>query len=53
MAMSYHLNMISTQISGMPEEMKFGCAAVLIALILLINSVSIVLRVWLRRRKQW
>jgi phosphate transport system permease protein len=53
MAMSYHLNMISNQISGMPDEMKFGCAAVLIALILIINSVSIGLRVWLRHRKRW
>jgi phosphate transport system permease protein len=53
MALSYHLNMISNQISGMPDEMKFGCAAVLIALILIINSVSIGLRVWLRRRKRW
>lgn len=53
MAMSYHLNMIVNQISGMPEEMKFGAAAVLIALILIINSFSIILRVWLRRRKRW
>src|SRR6185295_18226524 len=34
MAMSMHLNIISNQISQMPESMKFGCAAVLIALIL-------------------
>jgi ABC-type phosphate transport system permease subunit len=37
----------------MPEKMKFGSAAVLIALILLINSLAIVLRVWLRGRKRW
>lgn len=53
LALSYHLNMISNQISGMPESMKFGCAAVLIALILIINSFSIGLRVWLRRHKRW
>jgi hypothetical protein len=33
--------------------MKFGSAAVLIALILVVNSFSIALRVWLRARKRW
>lgn len=53
MAMSQHLNIISNQISQMPEIMKYGCAAVLIALILFVNSFAIVLRVWLRGRKRW
>ena len=53
MAMSMHLNIISNQISQMPEKMKFGSAAVLIALILFVNSFAIVLRVWLRGRKRW
>jgi phosphate transport system permease protein len=53
MAMSMHLNIISNQISQMPEQMKFGSAAVLIALILAINSVAVALRVWLRGRKRW
>ena len=53
MAMSYHLHVVAEKISGMPEAMKFGTAAVLIALILIINSFSITLRVWLRSRKKW
>lgn len=53
MAMSMHLNIISNQISQMPERMKYGSAAVLIALILFVNSFAIVLRVWLRSRKRW
>jgi ABC-type phosphate transport system permease subunit len=53
MAMSMHLNIISTQISQMPDRMKYGCAAVLITLILFVNSFAIVLRVWLRGRKRW
>jgi phosphate transport system permease protein len=53
MAMSMHLNIISNQVSRMPETMKFGCAAVLILLILFVNSFAIVLRVWLRGRKRW
>jgi phosphate transport system permease protein len=52
-AMSMHLHVISTQISRMPDVMKFGAAAVLIALILFINSFAIALRVWLRGRKRW
>jgi phosphate transport system permease protein len=52
-AMSMHLHVISTQISRMPDVMRFGSAAVLIALILAINSFAIVLRVWLRGRKRW
>ncbi|MFT5121558.1 MAG: phosphate transport system permease protein [Candidatus Omnitrophota bacterium] len=53
MALSYHLHIITEQISGMPEAMKFGTAAVLIGLILVVNSFSIGLRIWLRSRKKW
>lgn len=53
MAMSMHLHVISSQISQMPDVMKFGCAAVLIGLILFINSFAIALRIWLRNRKRW
>jgi phosphate transport system permease protein len=53
MALSYHLHIVAEKISGMPEEMKYGTAAVLIALILVLNSFSIALRVWLRSRKKW
>jgi len=53
MAMSMHLNVISNQISQMPEVMKYGSAAVLIILILFVNSFAIALRVWLRSRKRW
>jgi phosphate transport system permease protein len=53
MAMSMHLNIISNQISKMPENMKYGSAAVLIGLILFVNSFAIALRVWLRGRKRW
>ena len=53
LAMSMHLNIISNQVSRMPEAMKFGSAAVLIGLILFVNSFAIALRVWLRGRKKW
>jgi phosphate transport system permease protein len=53
MAMSMHLHVISSQISQMPDMMKYGCAAVLIGLILCVNSFAIGLRIWLRGRKRW
>lgn len=53
MALSMHLHVISTQITGMPRAMQFGCAAVIIGMILAINSVSMVLRVYLRSQKKW
>ena len=53
MAMSMHVYIISNQISKMPETMKYGSAAVLIGLILFVNSFAIALRVWLRGRKRW
>ena len=53
MALSYHLHIVAEKITDMPEAMKYGTAAVLLALILIVNSVSITLRVWLRSRKKW
>lgn len=53
MALSYHLHVVAEKISSMPEEMKFGTAAVLVGLIVVINSFSITLRLYLRNRKKW
>jgi phosphate transport system permease protein len=53
MALSYHLHIVAEKITDMPEALKYGTAAVLLALILIVNSVSITLRVWLRTRKKW
>jgi phosphate transport system permease protein len=53
MAMSNHLNLISKDIPGMTEPMKFGSAFVLLALILAINGVASIVRSHLRRRKRW
>ena len=51
--LSYHLKMIAGEISGMPESRKFACAAVMILLIICVNSFSIVLRSRLRRGRKW
>jgi phosphate transport system permease protein len=37
----------------MPEAVPYGVALVLIAMVLLMNSVSIALRMYLRGRKKW
>ncbi len=53
MALSLHLFVISTQVPGVPEAMPYGVALVLISIVLLMNSVSIGFRTWLRGRKKW
>ena len=53
MALSYHLHVIATQIPGVPQEMMYATAVVLIGLVLLFNSVAIILRTRLRARKKW
>jgi phosphate transport system permease protein len=65
MALSYHLHVMLTQVKGataeqiaagesLPlEHLQYGTAVVLIGLVLLVNSVSIGLRVYLRSRKKW
>ena len=53
MAMSLHLFVVSTQVPNMPEALPFGVALVLISMVLLMNSVSIALRMYLRGKKKW
>ncbi|HSW31809.1 MAG TPA: phosphate ABC transporter permease PstA [Longimicrobiales bacterium] len=53
MAMSLHLFVISTQVPGVPEELPYGVALVLISMVLLMNALSISFRVYLRGKKKW
>jgi phosphate transport system permease protein len=53
MAMSLHLYVISTQVPGVPEELPYGVALVLISMVLAMNALSIAFRVYLRGRKKW
>ena len=53
MAMSLHLFVVSTQVPGVPEELPYGVALVLIAMVLVMNSISIAFRMWLRGKKKW
>jgi phosphate transport system permease protein len=53
MALSLHLFVVSTQVPNMPEALPFGVALVLISMVLLLNSASIALRMYLRGKKKW
>ena len=53
MALSLHLFVISTQVPGVPEEMPYGVALVLIGMVLVMNSLSIAFRIYLRGKKKW
>ena len=53
MALSLHLFVVSTQVPGVPEDLPYGVALVLIAMVLLMNSVSIAFRMYLRGKKKW
>jgi phosphate transport system permease protein len=53
MAMSLHLFVISTQVPGVPEELPYGVALVLISMVLAMNALSIGFRVYLRGKKKW
>ncbi|HHS98478.1 MAG TPA: phosphate ABC transporter permease PstA [Chloroflexi bacterium] len=53
MALPYHLYVISTQVPGMPEEIKYGTALVLLALVLSMNVVATLIRSYYRRRREW
>ena len=53
MALSLHLFVVSTQVPGVPDELPYGVALVLIAMVLLMNSISIAFRMYLRGKKKW
>jgi phosphate transport system permease protein len=53
MALSMHLYTISTQVPGVKESIPFATAVVLLALVILVNTAAISLRVYLRSRKKW
>jgi phosphate transport system permease protein len=53
MALPYHLYVIATQVPGMPLQVQYGTALVLLILVLSLNLVATLLRSRFRRRRQW
>jgi phosphate transport system permease protein len=53
MALSLHLFVVSTQVPGVPEELPYGVALVLIGMVLVMNALAIGFRMYLRGQKKW
>ncbi len=53
MAMSLHLYVIATQVPNVPEGLPYGVALTLIGIVMVLNSVSIAFRIYLRGKKKW
>jgi len=51
MALPYHLYIISTQIPGIPENIRYGTALVLIGFVLVLNISATIIRARYRKRK--
>lgn len=53
MALPYHLYVISTQVPGMPLQIQYGTALVLMAIVLFFILISALIRSIMRRRREW
>lgn len=53
MALPYHLYVIATQVPGMPQEIQYGTALVLVTLVLGMNFVATIIRSRARARRRW
>jgi phosphate transport system permease protein len=53
MALPYHLFVISTQVPGMPIQIQYGTALVLIIFVLGMNLIATVIRSRARAKRQW
>jgi phosphate transport system permease protein len=53
MALPYHLYVISTQVPGMPLQVQYGTALVLLILVLSMNLAATLIRRRFRRMRRW
>jgi phosphate transport system permease protein len=53
MALPYHLYTIATQVPGMPEELQYATAMVLLIFVLGLNALATIIRARARARRQW
>jgi phosphate transport system permease protein len=53
MALPYHLFVISTQVPGMPIQIQYGTALVLLIFVLAMNLIATIIRSYYRRKRQW
>jgi phosphate transport system permease protein len=53
MALPYHLFVISTQVPGMPLQIQYGTALVLLIIVLFFVVIAAILRSLIRSRREW
>lgn len=53
MALPYHLFVISTQVPGMPLQVQYGTALILLGIVLFFVLIAAVIRSIMRRRREW
>jgi phosphate transport system permease protein len=53
MALPYHLYVISTQVPGMPVNIQYGTALVLVVFVLSMNIIATIIRSRARALRQW
>jgi len=53
MALPYHLYVISTQVPGMPIQIQYGTALVLLIFVLSMNLLATLIRRYYRRQRTW
>ncbi len=53
MALPYHLFVISTQVPGMPLQLQFGTALVLMVFVLSMTLIATIIRSYYRRKRVW
>ena len=53
MALPYHLFVISTQVPGMPLQIQYGTALVLLLIVLSLTLIATIFRTIMRRRREW
>ena len=53
MALAMHLYTISTQVPNVPDAVPFATAVLLLGVVLLVNALSIGLRIYLRTHRKW
>lgn len=53
MALPYHLYIISTQIPGISQEMRYATALVLVGIVFSMNIFAVIIRSKFRKKKKW
>ncbi|OGW81047.1 MAG: phosphate ABC transporter, permease protein PstA [Omnitrophica bacterium RIFCSPLOWO2_12_FULL_44_17] len=53
MALPYHLYVLSTQVPNVSQKVQYGTALVLVGLVFILNFFAVVIRSYMRSKKQW